>query len=591
MADKGAEWKLVNLLCRDTRALSVVLEFLRLSETPVDDIATALAFLSAACGQGHTVCATVIHTGFHHYPRENLLRGTSFHVTVLSEYTRCWGGKYLNTVLSKTIASLLKPKTQVEIDTRKTLPADMRRNTVALVSHVDKIIGGIITTKVPPQIKEVLLLLHQGSAQDSRPPMSTFLIISTLLFLRFICPALVSPELYSVTKEKHIGSAGRRKLILVAKILQNIANENDPFEHDDAMLVLSDCIKDSISSVREWTHSIFAAKLSNKADVKKAKRDKLLPYRSRLCSYLQTHEDAITRLFQERMGGEQREEERDYVQIAHYRLIDAMDERRREIGADPVLAQSFEKVWERVERRTNRLHKLDASGMSSSGSFLAESYGSGDYLRTRPAGTSTTTGSSLVMSTSTEITDDDDDTGADTDDDSFAITDDSCLSEKSSCSATKKGGSKANGGLSPTRRSSAAQGLPLASPRGRSKSMGDASFGGGGAAGSPSRTAISRGDADLGGGGPKLVFKCWRNNKRKIFTVPAKGITYVKFVLFLYKKLDIESHQPLRLCHRTVKSSGGDTKLAITDEASFKAFLADHGTAKDATTTYSLWVE
>jgi hypothetical protein len=334
-----------------------------------------------------------------------------------------------------------------------------------------------------------------------------------------------------------------------------------------------------------------AAKLSNKADVKKAKRDKLLPYRSRLCSYLQTHEDAITRLFQERMGGEQREEERDYVQIAHYRLIDAMDERRREIGADPVLAQSFEKVWERVERRTNRLHKLDASGMSSSGSFLAESYGSGDYLRTRPAGTSTTTGSSLVMSTSTEITDDDDDTGADTDDDSFAITDDSCLSEKSSCSATKKGGSKANGGLSPTRRSSAAQGLPLASPRGRSKSMGDASFGGGGAAGSPSRTAISRGDADLGGGGPKLVFKCWRNNKRKIFTVPAKGITYVKFVLFLYKKLDIESHQPLRLCHRTVKSSGGDTKLAITDEASFKAFLADHGTAKDATTTYSLWVE
>jgi hypothetical protein len=93
---------------------------------------------------------------------------------------------------------------------RKTLPADMRRNTVALVSHVDKIIGSIITTKVPPygrppahpnqvlirahnflvclcrQIKEVLLLLHQGSAQDSRPPMSTFLIISTLLFLRYV---------------------------------------------------------------------------------------------------------------------------------------------------------------------------------------------------------------------------------------------------------------------------------------------------------------------------------------------------------------------------------------------------------------------
>jgi hypothetical protein len=47
----------------------MVLEFLRLSETPVDDIATALAFLSAACGQGHTVCATVIHTGFHHCTR------------------------------------------------------------------------------------------------------------------------------------------------------------------------------------------------------------------------------------------------------------------------------------------------------------------------------------------------------------------------------------------------------------------------------------------------------------------------------------------------------------------------------------------
>jgi hypothetical protein len=338
-----------------------------------------------------------------------------------------------------------------------------------------------------------------------------------------------------------------------------------------------------------------AGKHTTKAEIKKTKFDKLLPYRSRLCSYMQINEDTISRQFKDRMSSAS-EGERDYMQIAHYRLSDAMDERRREIGADPEMAQSFEKVWERVERRTNRMHKLDGGGSSSSmsptssssGSFvssLSDSYSSSDLMRTRPACTISTT-SSLIISTSTEITDDD--TGADTDDDddSFVITDDSCLSEKTS----PKGSSSSSKKVCSSRRSP----LAPASPRNRSKSMGDVN-----GSGASARAVLAlRSDSDSGSSSCgannnlKLVFKCWRNNKRKIFTVPAKGITYVKFILFLYKKLEIESNQPLRLCHRAIDpSSGSETKLAVTDDASFKSFLAHHGTAKDATTTYSLWVE
>lgn len=35
------------------------------------------------------------------------------------------------------------------------------------------------------------------------------------------------------------------------------SSQVDPYDQDDTLIILSDCIKDSIVSVREWSQSIF----------------------------------------------------------------------------------------------------------------------------------------------------------------------------------------------------------------------------------------------------------------------------------------------------------------------------------------------
>jgi GTPase-activator protein for Ras-like GTPase len=49
------------------------------------------------------------------------------------------------------------------------------------------------------------------------------LVVGGFLFLRFICPAVVTPHRYGLTKSAPSPKAGRT-LVLISKLLQNLAN-------------------------------------------------------------------------------------------------------------------------------------------------------------------------------------------------------------------------------------------------------------------------------------------------------------------------------------------------------------------------------
>jgi len=51
------------------------------------------------------------------------------------------------------------------------------------------------------------------------------LLIGGFIFLRYITPAIISPDLYGVTDEK-LTFNQRRTLVLIAKVLQNLANDH-----------------------------------------------------------------------------------------------------------------------------------------------------------------------------------------------------------------------------------------------------------------------------------------------------------------------------------------------------------------------------
>ena len=80
------------------------------------------------------------------------------------------------------------------------------------------------------QFREVFSLLQEMVNQKF--PGLGWKAVGSFFFLRFLSPALVTPEKFHLVKGR-IASEERRKLILVSKILQLMANETDFQENKD----------------------------------------------------------------------------------------------------------------------------------------------------------------------------------------------------------------------------------------------------------------------------------------------------------------------------------------------------------------------
>jgi hypothetical protein len=74
------------------------------------------------------------------------------------------------------------------------------------------------------------------------------------MYGRFFCPAIVSPDLYGLRKKKGgaLSRTQQRKLVLTAKVLQNIANNVVSCEKEEYLSDLSGFVEESTTRIRGW---------------------------------------------------------------------------------------------------------------------------------------------------------------------------------------------------------------------------------------------------------------------------------------------------------------------------------------------------
>ncbi|OBZ70421.1 Neurofibromin [Grifola frondosa] len=143
--------------------------------------------------------------------------------------------------------------TWYELDPSKVSEKELKQNkeTVEFVAASFLEIIGSSVPAIPSIIREICS--HIAKAVNGVWPEAKFAALGAFIFLRFISPAVVSPE--TVDVEVPADLIARRGLMTIAKIIQNLAN-NILFGKEWHMTILNDFLKANIVNVTQFLSEI-----------------------------------------------------------------------------------------------------------------------------------------------------------------------------------------------------------------------------------------------------------------------------------------------------------------------------------------------
>ncbi|VDN50793.1 unnamed protein product [Dracunculus medinensis] len=156
-----------------------------------------------------------------------MFRGNSLATKAMEAYMKLIAEDYLKDTLGEFVKSILESNDNCEVDPLKmpnVNPSILEKNRLQLICNVEIAWNKIInsTSNFPIELREIFDCLRQRLDRTNRRDLADMLISSSI-FLRFLCPAILSPSLFNLVSEYPSGKAARN-LTLIAKTLQTLAN-------------------------------------------------------------------------------------------------------------------------------------------------------------------------------------------------------------------------------------------------------------------------------------------------------------------------------------------------------------------------------
>ncbi|XP_060536829.1 neurofibromin isoform X2 [Cylas formicarius] len=186
---------------------------------------------------------------------QTLFRGNSLGSKIMAFCFKIYGASYLQTLLEPLIQPLLdNPHQSFEVDpARLDTNEDIEENRQNLIALTQKVFDAIVSSadRFPPQLRSMCHCLYQVlSKRFPQFPQNNIGAVGTVIFLRFINPAIVSPHEMGIVSDQ-VPTNIRRGLMLMSKILQNIANHVE-FSKEQHMVPFNDFLKSHFETGRRF---------------------------------------------------------------------------------------------------------------------------------------------------------------------------------------------------------------------------------------------------------------------------------------------------------------------------------------------------
>ncbi|XP_020710215.2 ras GTPase-activating protein raskol isoform X5 [Athalia rosae] len=222
-----------------------------------EDIATALVAVMQQERKAPQFLADLVMMDIHRIDDERLtFRGNSLATKAMEAYLKLTGDRYLQETLCVAVRGAAEGG-DCEVDPLKvSSAAALRTQQHNLRVAVELAWNSILAshTHFPLELRECFRIFKERLSEMGRLDVADNLI-SASIFLRFLCPAILSPSLFNITHE-YPNEKAARNLTLVAKTLQTLANFTRFQGKENFMEFMNDFLEREAPAMKNFLQSI-----------------------------------------------------------------------------------------------------------------------------------------------------------------------------------------------------------------------------------------------------------------------------------------------------------------------------------------------
>ncbi|XP_025413430.1 probable Ras GTPase-activating protein isoform X6 [Sipha flava] len=219
-----------------------------------EDIATALVHVMQKENLAKEFLSDIVMMDIEKVEDDRLtFRGNSLATKAMEAYLKLTGEKYLHETLSELVSSVMQTGFDCEVDPLKAGSAsNLAKQQANLRQAVETTWNRILSshTSFPFELRECFTKFRECMNSTGRHDISDNLI-SACIFLRFLCPAILSPSLFNITHE-YPNEKAARNLTLVAKTLQTLANFTRFQGKENFMEFMNDFLEREAASMKSF---------------------------------------------------------------------------------------------------------------------------------------------------------------------------------------------------------------------------------------------------------------------------------------------------------------------------------------------------